>query len=80
MTRRGGVVKSYLMIDDDQDMEYNAIKERYDKIKNYPRQTEQQERIRRKAFSKLKKDIEYLICMYEVEHFLEFGPGGQDPL
>lgn len=27
----------------------------------------------------MKSELEELICFYEVEHFLENGPGGVDP-
>jgi hypothetical protein len=35
--------------------------------------------IKQKLLTILKKQIDSLVCVLEVEHFLENGPNGQDP-
>jgi hypothetical protein len=35
--------------------------------------------IQQKLLTILKKQIDSLVCVLEVEHFLENGPNGQDP-
>jgi hypothetical protein len=34
---------------------------------------------KQKLLTNLKKQIDSLVCVLEVEHFLENGPNGQDP-
>lgn len=34
---------------------------------------------KQKLLTNLKKQIDSLVCVLEVEHFLEHGPNGQDP-
>lgn len=48
---------------------------------NYDEMDECESKLTRleREYRKLKKDVEALICEYEVEHFLLNGPGGIDP-
>jgi len=68
-----------LMDEEELDREFENFMKRFDNIKKMPDKTREEIARKRKAMRKLSGEIDDRINMYEVEDFLENGPGGIDP-
>jgi hypothetical protein len=67
------------MTEDEIDNEYNKLVVQYSKVLALPTNTITEINRKQKLLKKLKAQVADLICIGEVEHFLENGPMGKDP-
>jgi hypothetical protein len=67
------------MTEDEIENEYVKLTEKYEKVLNLPTNTIDEINRKQKLIKKLKNQVAELICIGEVEHFLENGPMGKDP-
>ena len=68
------------MTSDEIDAEIAKIEKNLDKIQNMNTLTSKDFDKQTKKIKQLKKKVNDLICVLEVEHFLEAGPEGKDPI
>jgi len=67
------------MTDQEIDDEIDKLQASYEKVMKLPIDTEKQINHKRKLLKKIENQVHDLICVVEVEHFLENGPMGTDP-
>ena len=68
------------MTSDEIDAEIAKIEKNLAKIQNMNTLTSKDFDKQTKKIKQLKKKVNDLICVLEVEHFLEAGPEGKDPI
>jgi polyhydroxyalkanoate synthesis regulator phasin len=74
------MVKYMNMTSDEIDAEIAKIEKNLAKIQNMNTLTSKDFDKQTKKIKQLKKKVNDLICVLEVEHFLEAGPEGKDPI
>lgn len=74
------MVKYMNMTDDEIDAEIQKIEQELIKIQEMNTLTSKDFDKQTKKIKKLKSKVNDLICVLEVEHFLEAGPEGKDPI
>lgn len=67
------------MTEEEIDNEYDKLVKQYEKLLKLPTNTIDEINRKQKLIKKLKAKVNDLICIGEVEHFLEHGPMGKDP-
>jgi peptidoglycan hydrolase CwlO-like protein len=67
------------MTDQEIDEEIDKLQASYEKAMELPTDTEKQINRKRKLLKQIENQVHDLICIVEVEHFLENGPMGTDP-
>jgi peptidoglycan hydrolase CwlO-like protein len=67
------------MTEDEIENEYVKLTAKYEKVLTLPTNTIDEINRKQKLIKKLKNQVAELICIGEVEHFLENGPMGKDP-
>ncbi len=74
------MVKYMNMTEDEIDAEIEKIEQELIKIQEMNTLTSKDFDRQTKKIKKLKRKVNDLICVLEVEHFLEAGPEGKDPI
>lgn len=74
------MVKYVNMTEDEIDAEIEKIEQELIKIQEMNTLTSKDFDRQTKKIEKLKSKVNDLICVLEVEHFLESGPEGKDPI
>jgi hypothetical protein len=74
------MVKYMNMTEDEIDAEIEKIEREFDKIQMMKTLTNEDIDKQSAKLAKLTSTINDLMCVLQVEHFLEAGPGGKDPI
>ena len=69
----------YNMTKEELDHQFEITEKTFDQIMNMKTDCYESVLKKQKLLTNLKKQIDSLVCVLEVEHFLENGPQGQDP-
>ena len=69
----------YNMTTEELDQQFEITQQNFNQIMNMPTDCYESVEKKQKLLTNLKKQINSLVCVLEVEHFLENGPRGQDP-
>jgi hypothetical protein len=69
----------YNMTTEELDQQFEITQQNFNQIMNMPADCYESVEKKQKLLTNLKKQINSLVCVLEVEHFLENGPRGQDP-
>jgi hypothetical protein len=72
-------MKLDFMTEDEIENEYVKLTAKYEKVLTLPTYTIDEINRKQKLIKQLKDQVNNLICIGEVEHFLENGPMGKDP-
>jgi hypothetical protein len=67
------------MTTEELDQQFEITQQNFNQIMNMPADCYESVEKKQKLLTNLKKQINSLVCVLEVEHFLENGPRGQDP-
>jgi hypothetical protein len=67
------------MTTEELDQQNEITQQNFNQIMNMPADCYESVEKKQKLLTNLKKQINSLVCVLEVEHFLENGPRGQDP-
>jgi hypothetical protein len=68
------------MTSDEIDLEIEKLTSQLDKISDHEAYSYEDVINKEKQINKISRKLKDLICVLEVEHFLEVGPQGTDPL
>lgn len=69
----------YNLTEEELDNEIKLTEKQFDDVMNMEVDSYESILKKEKMLKNLKHKIESLVCVLEVEHFLENGPQGQDP-